>query len=153
MITRIHRANYSCSKKAKKKKNRTKNVHLNIRYSSDTSKSYWNFIDDDVHHHFVLFIPRTNLFESLIQHALNFHPAIRGFNEIYSQGVENEADWPLAYSRFNEWRWKTRMGKVKNSNFSVKRIYAAPPMGAPVQRGCSTMKIDDSSKLTCSNLV
>lgn len=146
MITRIHRANYSCFKKAKKKSNqeRTFEYSIFLGYEQVLLKLHRRRCPPSLR---VIYFSN----EPLIQHALNFHPAIRGFNEIYSQGVENEADWPLAYSRFNEWRWKTRMGKVKNSNFSVKRIYAAPPMGAPVQRGCSTMKIDDSSKLTCSN--
>lgn len=124
MITRIHRANCSCSKKAKKIR-RIGDVHLNIRYSTDTSKSYWNFIDDDVH--FALFIPRTNV-RIFNPTRFKFPSSHTGFNEIYSQGVENEAGWPLAFL-IQRVTWKTRMGKVKNSNFSVKRIYVVP-MGA-----------------------
>lgn len=105
------------------KRPKKSNVHLNIRYSTD--KSYWNFIDDV---HFALFIPRTNV-RIFNPARFKFPSSHTGFNEIYSQGVEKGR---LAISIFQIQRmtWKTRMEKVKNSNFSVKRIYIVP-MGAP----------------------
>lgn len=117
MIIRIHRANCSCYKKAKK-------VERAFEYSI-FHKSYWNFIDDV---HFALFIPRTNV-RIFNPARFKFPSSHTGFNEIYSQGVEKGR---LAISIFQIQRmtWKTRMEKVKNSNFSVKRIYIVP-MGAP----------------------
>lgn len=96
MITRIHRANYSCFKKAKKKSNqeRTFEYSIFLGYEQVLLKLHRRRCPPSLR---VIYFSN----EPLIQHALNFHPAIRGFNEIYSQGVENEADWPLAYSRFN----------------------------------------------------